>query len=417
MTSTRVSDAELAALIASFTTAPPPTGNALTEPVAAAAADSRCPVTELRTQECGHCRPAPAAPVRVLGPWITAAYKGACAGCGTEFDLFDQIRADGNGDWIAQCCGNVDASSPAADQLQGLIAPAVITQPVAALSAPARPAGPPTSTIRELRQVLLDFEAARPRTMQVALGPSELGTPCQQQIARKLVGAPRQPVADPTWAPFQGTAVHRSMEDVVAFWNAQLGRERWLAEDRLTVDPGLPDAVDPIEGNGDAFDTDWDMVVDWKHTGKTALDKLRRGIKMGRTPAEQVSPEYRVQGHLYGFGHARKGRPVRWVRLVLLARSHDFDESQEWTEAYDESIALAAIDRYYATHDLLTALGGPQLGDLIAIVPTAPNRDTCKWCPFMRPGFPSTWQGCPGDKALDTIVERATDGLIDPATK
>jgi hypothetical protein len=128
----------------------------------------------------------------------------------------------------------------------------------------------PPSTVAELRDVLIDYEAARPRSMQKELGPSELGTPCRQQIARKLAGAPRRPVTEPTWAPFQGTAVHASMEQVVAFWNAQLGRERWLAEDRLVVDPG-PGHYPPVEGNGDAFDTDHAMVVDWKHVGTTAL--------------------------------------------------------------------------------------------------------------------------------------------------
>jgi len=283
------------------------------------------------------------------------------------------------------------------------------------------PAGPPPSTVKELRQVLIDYEANRPRSMQKALGPSELGTPCQQQIARKLAGAPRRPITDPTWAPFQGTAVHASMEDVVAYWNKQLGRERWLAEDQLIVDPGLPgpdgNLADGISGHGDAYDLDHQMVVDWKHVGKTALDKLRRGKRMGKPTAEQVSAEYRIQAHLYGMGHARKGRPVRHVRLVLLARSWQYDDSDEWTEPYDPWIAQQALDRYWATLDLLNSLGGPNAGDLIAAAPATPHRDTCTWCPFTRPGQPSGWDGCPGDRPPDQIVERATDGLIAPNTQ
>ncbi|GAB7039727.1 MULTISPECIES: hypothetical protein [Catenuloplanes] len=295
----------------------------------------------------------------------------------------------------------------------------ILAAPAAAAVPPATgiPAGPPESTLRELRQVLMDYEAARPRSMQKALGPSELGTPCDQQIARKLVGAPRVPVTEPTWAPFQGTAVHASMEDVVAFWNRQLGRERWLAEDRLVIDEGVP-GVDPIAGSGDAFDQDWGMVVDWKHTGKTAREKLARAKRMGKPPAEQVSPEYRVQAHLYGMGHANKGRPVRWVRLVLLARDYSFDASEEWTEAYDPDIAYAAIYRYFGLHDAINALGGPEhIGDLIAAIPASPSNDGCKWCPFRTPGRPASWQGCPGNKPLAQIVERATRGLIDPDTQ
>lgn len=271
---------------------------------------------------------------------------------------------------------------------------------------------PPRSTITELRDVLMAYDASRPRTLQTRLGPSELGTPCQQQIARKLAGAPRQPVTKPVWAPWQGTAVHAEMEKVVAFWNAQLGRERWLAEDSLEIDPGLP-GIDGISGHGDAFDLDHGMVVDWKHVGTTALKKLRAARKAGKPAAEQVSPEYRTQAHLYGVGHDRKGRPVKFVRLVLLARSWQYDDSDEWTEPWQPDIAFTAIDRYYATHELLAALDVTGSPDNIAAVPPAPSAEACAWCPFHRPGQPSDWAGCAGDQvATDKAVDRFTEGLI-----
>jgi hypothetical protein len=263
----------------------------------------------------------------------------------------------------------------------------------------------PPSTIAELRNILIGYEAARPRSMQRELGPSELGTPCQQQIARKLAGAPRRPVTEPTWAPFQGTAVHASMEHVVAYWNAQLGRERWLAEDRLIVDPG-PGHYPAVEGNGDAFDTDHHMVVDWKHVGTTALKKLRTAKRMGKPPREQVSQEYRIQAHLYGLGHEAKGRRVEHVRLVLLARSWQYDDSDEWTELYNPALAQWAIQRYWAVVDQL-ADGG------LLSVPAAPSNDACHWCPFKRGGQPSDEGGCAGDEAATTrALERLTDGLI-----
>lgn len=275
-------------------------------------------------------------------------------------------------------------------------------------------AGAPASTITELRQILIDYEANRPRSMQKALGPSELGTPCQQQIARKLAGAPRRPITEPTWAPFQGTAMHASMEDVLRFWNKLLGRERWIVEDRLTaadalqgVDghPGYP----AVEGNGDAYDTDTDTVVDWKYVGTTAIDKLLTAQRLLKPPKEQVSQEYRVQGHIYGAGHAAKGRPVKHVRLVLLARSWKYDESAEWTEPYDERIAAWAISRYYDVVDQLHTLGA----DRVHLVPSAPSNDACKWCPFHRGGQPSDWHGCAGDEAAaQRRTERFGDGLV-----
>jgi hypothetical protein len=390
MTTQGVSDAELALLIAGL------------QPVVV---EQRCQITDLLTDQCAHCRQLPdPEPVDATqwGPWFACQRPGSCSSCGAGFAEFDFIRADGEGGWLAECCGKTDQ-----DVTSGI----VVAQP--------KPAGPPPSTVRELRQTLMDFEAARPRTMQKELGPSEIGTSCQQEIGRKLAGAPRQPVTEPSWAPFQGTAVHASMEDVVAFWNRQLGRERWLAEDRLTVIEGVPAAIPDgpdyptVAGNGDAFDQDHDMVVDWKHVGTTALDKVRAGKRLGKHPAEQVSPTYRIQAHLYGMGHAAKGRPVRWVRLVLLARSWKYDDSEEWTEEYREDIALKAIERYWQIVDLVHDLGGTQAGDLITTIPSTPGKDVCKWCPFYRPGVASDWHGCAGDRPPAVHLARATAGLIE----
>jgi hypothetical protein len=285
--------------------------------------------------------------------------------------------------------------------------PTVIQPELTADSASA-PVVLPPSTVDELHNILISYDASRPRSMQVRLGPSELGTGCQQQIARKLAGAPQRAVTAPAWAPFQGTAVHAEMEQVIAFWNAQLGRTRWLAEDDLQVD-------DEIRGHGDAYDLDHDTVVDWKHVGTTALSKLRAARRAGKPAAEQVSPEYRVQAHLYGVGHERKGRPVKFVRLVLLARSWQFSDSDEWTEPYQPEIAYRALDRYYATKDLLTAFDVANNPHLIGLVPATPSPDTCKWCPFHRPDQPSSWDSCQGYTASsERATARQLDGLIVP---
>lgn len=259
------------------------------------------------------------------------------------------------------------------------------------------------STIQELRQVLIDFEASRPRSMQKELGPSELGTPCQQKIARKLAGAPSRTITEPTWAPFQGTAVHASMEDVLTFWNTSLGRERWLTEDRVIAAPGRTGEAGydypAVAGSGDAFDLDTGTVVDWKHVGTTALDKLRAARRYGKPLKEQVSQEYRVQAHLYGLGHALKGRDVQFVRLVLLARSWRYDDSDEWTEQYDERIAEWAIERYYRVVDQVHELDVVNLPEQIVHVKASPSSDACKFCPFLRPGMEPGWDGCPGTTA------------------
>ncbi len=269
------------------------------------------------------------------------------------------------------------------------------------------PDEPPPSTVVEMRQVLTDLDASRPRSRQATLGPSELGTPCQRQIAMKLAGIPRQlPDARPPWAPMQGTAIHGLMEETLKLHNRQLGRPRWIIEDRLTIHPGIPNVDNGIHGRGDAFDTDHGIVVDWKYVGNTAL----KDVKRKTVPNEQlVKPDYRIQAHLYGLGHERAGRTVRWVRLVFLARSHNYDDSAEWTERYQPEIALRAVDRYYQTQDLIKALDLANQPGLWPVVPAAPGK-ACNWCPFCRPGGPADGTGCPGD--LQSKMDKQTAGLI-----
>lgn len=263
----------------------------------------------------------------------------------------------------------------------------------------------PPSTIAELRDVLIAYDASRPRSMQTRLGPSELGTPCQQQMARKMAGAPKQATTEPAWAPFQGTAVHAEMEQLLKFWNASLGRERWIIEDDLHMD-------DEIHGHGDAYDTDLDCVVDWKHVGKSGIAKLLTAQRMGKPPKDQVKQEYRIQGHLYGLGHARKGRPVKLVRLVFLARDWQYSSSAEWTEEYNENLAFWALDRMYGIKDSLLTLDVASHPDTITQIPAAPG-DACSFCQFHRAGQPSDWNGCAGDEAKTArAVERFSNGLI-----
>lgn len=257
---------------------------------------------------------------------------------------------------------------------------------------------PPPSTLAEIGQALARFENSRPRTVQTTLGPSELGTGCDRQIGMKLAGVTRHERGLP-WAPMCGTAVHGLMEQVLEAENARLGRERWIIEQKVQLD-------DELSGHGDAFDTDWGMVVDWKYTGTTA----RRKASRRNVPNEQlVSAEYRTQAHLYGLGHSNAGRPVQFVRLVLLARSHDFSESVEWTEEYREDIAVEALTRFYAIRDKVAELDAHRLPERLSWIPATPG-DACKWCPFQRPtppgGMPVDASGCEGNtaKAFDTAT-------------
>lgn len=265
-------------------------------------------------------------------------------------------------------------------------------------STPAPPAAEhvePPSTITELRGLLISHDANSARSRQTTIGPSEIGMNCQRALAYRLANAPEQPDARVPWAPIIGTAVHAYIADMLTAHNQILGRERWIVEQRVWPD-------DEISGSGDAFDTDTGTVIDWKITGDNSITKYRKAMR----------PEYRIQAHLYGLGHERAGRDVRWVRIVCLSRSHDYDKSWEWTERFDRDVAFAALHRLYTTQDLINDLRLTDNPALWGAVPSQPTPD-CRYCRYFRPGKPAGADGCPGDPDVNQRrIDKFTDGLI-----
>ena len=265
----------------------------------------------------------------------------------------------------------------------------------------------PASTVDRLGRLIAEYEAAKPRSTQSHLGPSELGTPCERQVALKLAGV-RQPARGDVWAPWQGTCVHAGIEAVLGWDNDRRVAEGevapWVIEGAVEILPGY------IRGHSDARYVPDEMVVDWKYVGTTALKKLRVAQRAGRHPREQVSQEYRVQAHLYGYGVRRAGRAVRWVRIVLLARSAFYVDSAEWTEPYDERVAQWAIDRYKRLVGWVDDLNGRQRPENLVAVPAAPG-DACKWCPFRRVGPEVDATGCRGDTD-ETAASSGLAGII-----
>jgi hypothetical protein len=255
----------------------------------------------------------------------------------------------------------------------------------------------PPSTVDELRELLIHHDTNSARSLQTMIGPSEIGVECQRALGYRLLDTP--PRLDPRvpWAPILGTALHAYVADVLTAHNTRLGRPRWLVEERVH-----PDNV--VSGCGDAYDTDTGTVIDWKLVGDTSISKYRK----------QMRPEYRVQLHLYGLGHQRAGRRVNWVRIVCLHRSVDYDKSWEWTEPYDPVVATDALERMYATVQLLAELGVEQTPALWGAVPSIPSPN-CRYCRYFRPGKAADNTGCPGDPDINEArLTKFTDGLIAP---
>lgn len=255
---------------------------------------------------------------------------------------------------------------------------------------------PPPSTVAELRGVLIDFDANSARSRQTAIGPSEIGVPCDRRLAYRLREIPTHPDGRVPWAPMVGTAVHAMIAAALTEANTAEGKQRWLIEERVNPD-------ESISGSCDCYDTDTDTVIDWKVVGPTRLDGYRR-----HGPGQQ----YETQIHLYGRGWQRAGRRPQHVRIVFLPRSTDFDDAYEWTAPYSRPVADLALDRVYELITLTRELEVDTHPEAWAKVPAQPDR-LCRWCPYFRRGGEADATGCPGDVEADArAVSKFTDGLI-----
>ncbi len=237
----------------------------------------------------------------------------------------------------------------------------------------------PPPTVVELEHILARHEAAKPRSQQTALGPSEVGVECQRALAYRLLNTPEKPDPRLPWAPIVGTAVHAAIAEALEADNARLGRQRWIVENRVH-------AADDLSGSCDAYDTDHATVVDWKLCGAKSIVRYQ----------QKMSPEYETQAHIYGLGYENAGYEVKWVRICRLAReSHDFRLSREWTRRYDRGHAERALARVADTRRLIDDL---RLADADAGWAQVPGRSSkpCRWCRYFRTGAAPTRVGCPG---------------------
>ena len=215
----------------------------------------------------------------------------------------------------------------------------------------------PSLVAGELRVVLEAAMTHAPRSLQTRIGPSELGIECERCLAHKLAGTTERPEA--AWLPTSGTAVHEWCESVVLrheHTRYSLGMTgRYLPECEVTV--GQVGGI-PITGHTDVFDTHSGTVVDYKYVGSTTL-KAAKG--------KGVSLQYQRQAHLYGRGWALAGYTVKSVCIWMLPRNGlTLADGYVWQAPYDESVAVATLDR---ADNLATLIAEQGLQQVLAMLP------------------------------------------------
>lgn len=239
----------------------------------------------------------------------------------------------------------------------------------------------------EYREIVKKHAAYQPRSLQKFLGPSELGSPCDRQVAGKMAGLPGTNHTVDPWPSLVGTWCHEGMAECFTAENHREGVKRFLAETRVAGHPNHP-------GTSDLYDWNYRAVVDHKFLGESTHAKIRRA---GSDPPRK----YIVQILMYGEGFRRLGFRVdrvmlaAWPRtgsklagLYVWERPHTADDIELLQEVYRQT-----DNRYVWATRLAT--GQCTLND----IPMTPDDDECYFCPFFRAqsahdGGP----GCPGNR-------------------
>lgn len=233
------------------------------------------------------------------------------------------------------------------------------------------------------------------RSLQRAIGPSEVGHPCSRRLGYKFLDYDENP-GEPNWKATVGTAIHSWLELVFGADNArhyEPEATRWILEATL-ICGAIGGQL--LTGHCDLYDQVTFTVVDHKSVGPTQLKKYK-----AKGPGDQ----YRVQAHIYGRGWALRGRRVDNVAVMFLPRNGELREAHYWFEPYDEQIALNAIGRADGIASLAASMGD----DALQLLPTA--NAFCTFCPYYVRGSTDLTRGCPGDPSA--VPTRSYDRIED----
>lgn len=241
------------------------------------------------------------------------------------------------------------------------------------------PSGARTELEARIQRIVRQASSQSARSVQRAIGPSEIGEECSRRLTYKLLDMPEANTTGDPWPAIVGTATHAWLADAFIRENERLKRDRYLVERQVFL-------TDGISGTCDVYDTELGGVVDHKVLGTTSLAKVK---KVG------ANERYRVQLHLYGLGYVRDGYDVKTVSLACYPRGGWLDGLYTWTEQYRPDIAHAAMARLSAHTEAAYRLDLENHPERWALIPHQPGPG-CAWCPFFRPGSPVSDVGCPG---------------------
>lgn len=214
------------------------------------------------------------------------------------------------------------------------------------------------------------------RSLQTAIGPSELGEKCVRRLAYKLTGTTKQNTTSDPWASISGTAIHAWLADAFT----KDSTSEWLVEHRVRVDAGLAGTVD-------LFDVTNGIVIDHKCAGATSM-KARK--------AEGPTDQQLAQINVYGYALELAGYTVNKVAFAYYPLGGNLDGLFVWIGDYDRALAEKSIDRLGDIENLVASLAPNDNPERWPLIPATPSR-LCSYCPYFVPRSDNLTIGCPGE--------------------
>ena len=186
-----------------------------------------------------------------------------------------------------------------------------------------------------LLHVLHSKDAGRDRSKQTEVGPSEIGG-CRRKVWYRLNAQPETNENQSKLAAIMGTAIHAAIEDAITTLDPE--GKTYLVETEV--------AYGDMKAHVDLFVPGIGAVIDWK------TSKVKN---LGYFPSTQQ----RWQVQLYGYLLSKNGYDVKTVNLVAIARDGNEKDIKVHTEAYDEEMALTALN-WLASVKASTTLPEPE---------------------------------------------------------
>ena len=230
-----------------------------------------------------------------------------------------------------------------------------------------------TITAEQVRSLIVAHDAARPRSQQTRLGPSDLSSPCARKIGYGLLQVPAVVPNDVSLYAYVGTGLHRQLEDA-----CKAAGPRWSTEKRVSVP--INDTV-TVTGHLDAYDHDTKTVIDWKSRG-------------ANKPSQATRDKHHQQLGWYGLGAILAGLVVDHLAIVYIPRNGTLADIEVDARPVDMPAIEAQIRRYESL--LAATAAGP------AVLPMLPTEHDCKFCSWWAPGHEDLATGCPGEPPTST---------------